>query len=148
MQALIRRARVGRGQTVLILKSRLEDRRNWNSIGDEQVASMLISWLKSGLELISWFEPEHNWNSIDIPKTLLQNGADPNARNDDGWTALMHANYYSRNVFHPQARTYNLQLTEVLLENGADPNIGSHKGITPLMLASRNSSIPVMEKTS
>ena len=128
--------RVGSGQTVLMLKSRLEAGHNWNSIVNEQVVSMLISW----------FEGERSWNSIDIARTLLQNGANPNARDNNGWTALMHANYYSRNAFYPQTRKYNLQLTEVLLENGANPNIGSHRGITPLMLASRNSNISIIER--
>ena len=90
------------------------------------------------LMLISQLKNERNWNSIDIAKALLQKGADPNVRDDNSWTALMHANYYTRSLFYPQTRKYNLQLTEALLENGADPNIGSHRGITPLILASRN----------
>jgi len=53
---------------------------------------------------------------------LLDKGADPNAKNDAGATALLWA------VDEPEA-------TRLLLEGGADPNIRSADGLTPLLLA-------------
>ncbi len=53
---------------------------------------------------------------------LLDQGADPNARNDAGATALLWA------VDEPET-------TRLLLERGADPNVRSVDGLTPLLLA-------------
>jgi ankyrin repeat protein len=55
-------------------------------------------------------------------RRLLDRGADPNARNDAGATALLWA--------VDDART-----TRLLLERGADPNVRSDDGPTPLLLA-------------
>jgi ankyrin repeat protein len=53
---------------------------------------------------------------------LLDQGADPNARNDAGATALLWA------VDEPET-------TRLLLEHEADPNVRSADGLTPLLLA-------------
>ena len=55
-------------------------------------------------------------------RRLLDLGADPNARNDAGATALTWA-------------VDDLEMTRLLLERGADPNVRSADGRTPLMLA-------------
>src|SRR5262245_10078161 len=51
-------------------------------------------------------------------------GADANARDEDGLTALMHAAMYA-----------GADCEELLLEKGADPNAKSKSGVTALMLA-------------
>jgi ankyrin repeat protein len=53
---------------------------------------------------------------------LLDQGADPNTKNDAGATALLWA-------------VDDAETTRVLLERGADPNIRSTEGLTPLVLA-------------
>jgi len=55
-------------------------------------------------------------------RRLLDLGADPNARNDAGATALTWA-------------VDDLEMTRLLLERGADPNVRSADGRTPLLLA-------------
>lgn len=63
------------------------------------------------------------------PKTveiLLKNGADPNLKDKNGKTALMHAV-----VMLGTEKTVNL-----LLEYGADPNLKDNEGYTALMHAS------------
>ena len=59
---------------------------------------------------------------------LLEAGADPNARNDDGLTAL-----------HFGARNSNPVVTSHLLEAGADPRARDNEGFTPLHFAARSS---------
>jgi len=55
-------------------------------------------------------------------KELLANGADVNARDTYGWTALMHAS----NLSYPE-------IVRVLLAKGADVNARGKRGKTPLM---------------
>ena len=62
------------------------------------------------------------YRDIRAARSLLDNGADPNARNDAGATALLWA-------------VDDLEMTGLLLARGADPNVRSHDGETPLMLA-------------
>ena len=89
------------------------------------------------------YKTEH----IDVIKALLQNNADVNARDNEGWACLMlvydryRANRRNRSLLDtgltlgqlPSERA--IQITKELLENGADPNIRSNSGVTPLMLA-------------
>jgi ankyrin repeat protein len=53
---------------------------------------------------------------------LLDKGADPNAKNDAGATALLWG-------------VDSAEATRVLLEHGADPDVRSADGLTPLMMA-------------
>ena len=55
---------------------------------------------------------------------LIAKGADVNARNSYGWTALSHA-----------ARIGNAELVKLLLVHGADVNTHDQSGWTPLMRA-------------
>jgi ankyrin repeat protein len=57
-----------------------------------------------------------------VVRVLLERGANPNAQNDDGGTALMYA------VEDPDR-------TRVLLDHGADPNLRSGHGRTALLIA-------------
>ena len=61
---------------------------------------------------------------VEGTKTVLAQGVDINARNNYGWTALMHA-----------ARLGNSELTRILLEHGADINAQNEDGWTALMRA-------------
>ena len=58
-------------------------------------------------------------------KTAIGNGADVNARDDNGWTVLMHAAAYGNNP----------ETVAVLLENGAEVNAGDKSGLTALLRA-------------
>lgn len=59
-------------------------------------------------------------------QTLLANGADVNAKKNDGWTALLLA-----------SRNGNLEVVQALLTNGANVNAQSTYGWTALLLASK-----------
>src|SRR5438445_8263622 len=62
----------------------------------------------------------------DIVKLLLENGSDPNLKDDKEWTALMIACQYSNTDF-------NNKTVELLLKNGADVNLKEIDGWTALM---------------
>lgn len=73
------------------------------------------------------------YGSVDSMKRLLAAGADPNAKNDAGATALMWA-------------VYDLEKTRLLIDHGADVNAKSDNGRTPLMIAAtRHGSTPVLQ---
>tara|TARA_Y100000748_G_scaffold194238_1_gene162662 strand:- start:374 stop:1885 length:1512 start_codon:yes stop_codon:yes gene_type:complete len=69
--------------------------------------------------------------------SLLRAGADPNGRDDDGRTALMHS------VIQPRIRTLaasesdliGVAVIEVLMRSGANPNLYSYCGETALTMA-------------
>jgi Ankyrin repeats (3 copies)/Planctomycete cytochrome C len=68
-------------------------------------------------------------------RLLLDKGADPNARNDAGATALMWA-------------VDDLETTRLLLERGADPNVRSADARTALLLAAGRSGASEVVKRS
>jgi len=72
----------------------------------------------------------------DIKKVtlLLENGADVNTKDNDGWTPLMHA-----------AEKGHKEVVELLIEKGADVNIQDEDGWTALMFASQNGHKEVVE---
>lgn len=59
--------------------------------------------------------------------TLLESGADPNTRDEDGWTPL----HWAAGIEGDAPRT------RVLLDAGANPNARSDGGFTPLMAAAQ-----------
>lgn len=63
-------------------------------------------------------------------QSLIESGANVNAKDKDGWTALMAGVRY----------TTNPEVVEVLINAGADINAKSNGGCTPLMLAAYNNS--------
>lgn len=71
---------------------------------------------------------------ITLIENLLYSGAEINARDEDGWTALMYAARFQKNP----------DVTKLLLYKGADREIKNKYGLTALMLAagySSNSSV-------
>lgn len=66
------------------------------------------------------------YGDADSVRWLLENGADPNVRNEAGATALTWA-------------TDSLEKTQLLVERGADVNAVSPAGRTPLLIASARS---------
>lgn len=64
---------------------------------------------------------------LEIAKFLIEKGADINARDKDGWTALL----YDAN------RGYSLEKIKYLVEKGADINAKSKSGRTALMLIAK-----------
>src|SRR5690606_34578078 len=71
----------------------------------------------------------------ELVRELLARGADPDARNVLGATALSEA-----------ASVADVKLVEMLLGAGADPNLGNDDNQTPLMIAARVGSRPIAEK--
>ncbi|MEM8743985.1 MAG: ankyrin repeat domain-containing protein [Pseudomonadota bacterium] len=86
------------------------------SLGNESQGRVLseVEMLMAGAEA----------NRLDVIVTLLNNGVDPNATADNGYTALM--------VAASNGRT---EIIDLLLARGADVNKASKTGWTPLMEA-------------
>jgi ankyrin repeat protein len=73
------------------------------------------------------------YGDAEAVRTLLEKGANPNAQNVDGGTALMYA-------------IEDAGKTRLLLQHGANPNLRSGEGRTALLIAvGRNGSYPVVK---
>ncbi len=72
------------------------------------------------------------YGDADSVRLLLEQGADPNIKNDAGATALMWA-------------VDDLEKTRLLVEHGADVNARSDDGRTPLLIAVRFGNIEVVK---
>src|SRR5271166_5816256 len=69
------------------------------------------------------------YSNVDVLQMLLENGANPNLRDNYGDTALIWASSYSNT-------DSNIETVKILLENGANPNLQCNNGYTALMIAS------------
>jgi hypothetical protein len=98
-------------------------------------------------------QPEGNLSSLDLAKSLLKHGANPNIRVDwkesrfgkEGGTAKNPPNidlgrhylsYVGATPFYVAAKNGDAPLMRLLLEAGADPKTTTKAGVTPLMVAS------------
>lgn len=71
---------------------------------------------------------------VDVVALLLEHGADPNLRCDDGGLALIWATQHGR-YNDDGSVTATEKIVEMLLENGADPNCTGREGEVPLLEA-------------
>ena len=77
--------------------------------------------------------------AVELARILLEAGADPNARQQGGFTAL-----------HEAALNGNIALIELLLAHGADPSTENEKGSSPADLArskGHGAAIRLLERT-
>lgn len=65
---------------------------------------------------------------------LLNNGADPNVRNEDGTTPL----HIAAECGDPYVYIDRVKIADMLMKHGADPNAGDSHKQTPLMIAADN----------
>ncbi len=77
---------------------------------------------------------------IRILKALIDNGADPNIKGHEGWTALMYFCSYTDSYFIDY-------VLKILLDSKIDVNIQLSDGTTALMIASRMSCLLHSENT-
>ncbi len=76
-----------------------------------------------------------DWETLTVEEVrrLVGSGADVNARDENGWTALMRASLLNNS---------NKEVIQVLIDSGADVNARDKNGWTALMFASANTSNP------
>ena len=82
-----------------------------------------VTTYKTRIERNVLFQPAENGDYAEV-KRLIEEGADVNAQDIDGYTALMTASANG----HPE-------VTKLLIEGGANVNAQSNDGETALMLA-------------
>src|SRR5947199_145668 len=63
-------------------------------------------------------------HSLAVLQALLEHGAPPNAKQQQGWTAL-----------HEAAQRGDNDMIALLLKHGADPTVKNDEGVTPVQLA-------------
>ena len=114
----------------------------WDDEGDLKSNEEIKELLKKGADVNAkscyWSETAlfgaAYKGEIDAVKCLAQNGADLNAKDEDGLTALMMA-----------ARWGNLDVVKYLVEHGADVNAKGEDGRTALMYVASSGCLEVVE---
>jgi ankyrin repeat protein len=80
--------------------------------------------------------------SAPVVRLLLARGANPNATDDAGMTALMACALYGLQTPEPDG---GLTVMRLLLESGTDPNLRDERGETPLELAAIEGCLPAIQ---
>lgn len=75
------------------------------------------------------------WGRVDVIEELLRHGADPNGRNQDGWTAL-----------HVAANNDNGELIDLLIASGSDVAATTKSGETALHIATARLGLNAAER--
>ncbi|MDG1852380.1 MAG: ankyrin repeat domain-containing protein, partial [Gammaproteobacteria bacterium] len=105
--------------------------------------------------------------NLDQALLMIDQGADVNALQSDGTSALLYAIYqddlelvtalvnagadvnqrneYGANTMSEAAMSGNTEILRVLLANGADANLANLEGETPLMVVARTGNVPAAE---
>ena len=83
---------------------------------------------------MSFYENIHNGNFEEAIKLLIEKGADLNAIDKYGYTALIWA-----------CRNNNIEIVKLLIEKGADINAKNFIGYTALIWACRNNNTEVIK---
>jgi len=81
------------------------------------------------------FMAAFNWRRFNVAEWFLKNGANVNATDPDGNTAL----------FYAVKRKYDAEQIALLLKFGADVNLENNNGISPLKLAELNRQRKILE---
>ncbi len=106
-----------------------------NAKDKDGVTSLMMSGIEAGKELDKFWEEfdelegkktTKHIEKVDMVRALLAAGADVNAKDKDGFTALMYASGWG-----------NVKVVRALLEAKADVNVKSTDGTTPLKTASK-----------
>ena len=107
------------------------------SIAQGRVKKMVENW--------DWFPKKpRNWDDLLLMvaedgvlikvQTALKKGANPNAKDDDGWTPLHYASFKG-----------HVEIVKLLLERGANPNAKDNIGRTPLHWAAFKGHFKIVE---
>jgi hypothetical protein len=99
---------------------------SWSQDGTAQAVAKAVKQVETQEANEQLFRAINNGN-IDMAKGLLDQGADPNAMNENGDTSLVLS-----------ARRKSLPLVKILLEKGANPNLRKNGEKTPLIIAAED----------
>jgi len=97
-----------------------------------------------GRTALAWAAYCSRKKDVDVVALLLEHGADPNLRCDDGSIGLVWATQNGR-YNDDGSRTAAEKILRMLLENGADPNCKGRDGEVPLLEAISHGHYPMAE---